>query len=130
MLKDSDATTVISVKDVEVARRFYEGTLGFEPAETAPGMIFYRSGASSILVYESQFAGTNQANAVAWSVADIDSIVQDLQARGVTFEHYDLPGLKLEGDLHVGEGFKGVWFKDADGNILHVNNGTEGGDRS
>jgi hypothetical protein len=39
----------------------------------------------------------------------------------VTFERYDLPGPTLEGDVHVAENFKAVWFKDPDGNILHVN---------
>jgi hypothetical protein len=40
----------------------------------------------------------------------------------VTFERYDdLPGLRLEGDVHVADGFKGAWFKDPDGNILHIN---------
>ena len=50
-----------------------------------------------------------------------DGLVEELRGRGVTFERYDLPGLRLEGDVHVAEGFKGVWFKDPDGNILHVN---------
>ena len=44
-----------------------------------------------------------------------------LRDRGVEFERYDLPGLTLEGDVYVADGFKAVWFKDPDGNILHVN---------
>lgn len=123
MLRDTDATTMLAVKDVEAARKFYEGTLELQPVSTQEdGMTLYKSGNSSILVYESEFAGTNQANAVAWSVQDFDSIVQDLQGKGVTFEHYHLPGLTLEGDVHEAEsGFKAVWFKDPDGNILHIN---------
>jgi hypothetical protein len=38
----------------------------------------------------------------------------------VTFEHYDMPGTKLEGDIHVGYGMKVAWFKDPDGNILNL----------
>jgi catechol-2,3-dioxygenase len=123
MLKDIDATAILAVKDVGVAKGFYEGVLGLEPTGgEQEGMIHYKSGSSSVLVYESEHAGTNQANALAWSVGeDFDAIVQDLRARGVTFEHYELPGLRLQGDVHVAENFKAVWFKDPDGNILHIN---------
>jgi catechol 2,3-dioxygenase-like lactoylglutathione lyase family enzyme len=123
MLRDIDSTAMIAVRDIEVAARFYEGTLGLEPAgEDQEGMILYKSGSSSILVYESAYAGTNQANALAWSVGEeFDAIVEGLRTRGVMFERYDLPGLTLEGDTHIGENFRGVWFKDPDGNILHIN---------
>jgi catechol 2,3-dioxygenase-like lactoylglutathione lyase family enzyme len=124
VLSDIDATAVLAVKDLGVARKFYEGTLGLEPTgtEEGAGLVWNRSGATSITVYESEFAGTNKANALAWSVGDqFDAIVDDLRGHGVTFEHYDLPGLALEGDVQVADGFKGVWFKDPDGNILHIN---------
>lgn len=123
MLRDIDATAMLAVKDLGVATAFYEGTLGLEPAGAAQeGMVLYKSGTSSIGVYESEYAGTSQANALAWSVGEeFDTIVEGLRAHGVTFERYDLPGLTLEGDVHVAEHFKAVWFKDPDGNILHVN---------
>jgi catechol 2,3-dioxygenase-like lactoylglutathione lyase family enzyme len=123
MLRDIDATALLAVKDVDVARKFYEGTLGLEPSGSDnEGMARYTSGTTPILLYESEFAGTNQANALAWTVGDeFESLVDELRARGVTFEHYDLPGLTLEGDVHVADDFKAVWFKDPDGNILHVN---------
>jgi catechol-2,3-dioxygenase len=123
MLKDIDATAILAVKDIGVAKDFYERVLGLEPAGSEhDGMILYKSGSSSVLVYESEHAGTNQANALAWSVGgDFDAIVEDLRTRGVIFEHYDLPGLRLQGDVHVAENFKAVWFKDPDGNILHIN---------
>ena len=123
MLKDIDATAILAVKDIGVAKDFYERVLGLEPSGgEEEGMTRYKSGSSSVLVYESEHAGTNQANALAWSVGeDFDAIVKDLRARGVTFEHYELPGLRLQGDVHVAENFKAVWFKDPDGNILHIN---------
>ena len=46
----------------------------------------------------------------------------ELKAKGVTFEHYDLPGLTREGDIHRADDFRVVWFKDPDGNILSVQN--------
>jgi catechol 2,3-dioxygenase-like lactoylglutathione lyase family enzyme len=123
MLNEIDATAMLAVKDVTTARPFYEGTLGFEPdASDEDGMVGYRSGRTPFMIYESSYAGTNQANALAWSVGEeFDTIFKELSTKGVTFEHYDLPGLTLDGDIHVADGFKGVWFKDPDGNILHIN---------
>ena len=122
MLHETDATAMLAVKDVAEARAFYEGTLGFEPVPDQDGMVIYRSGGTPIMIYESAYAGTNQANALAWSVdEDFDTIMKELSTKGVAFEHYDLPGLTLDGDVHVADGYKGVWFKDPDGNILHIN---------
>jgi len=73
-----------------------------------------------VLVYESQYAGTNQATVATWSVGDLEPIVEALRTRGVTFEHYDFHGLIRQGDNHVFDRLKTVWFKDPDGNILSI----------
>jgi hypothetical protein len=74
------------------------------------------------VVYQSQYAGTNRASSATWGVGDeLETIVQTLKAAGVSFEHYDLPGLRREGDIHLIRDFKGAWFRDPDGNILHIN---------
>ena len=83
------------------------------PAPKEGGVVTLRSGNSTIVVYESQFAGTNKATSATWGVGkEMDSIVQNLKEAGVAFEHYDTPGLKREGDIHVAGDFKAVWFKD------------------
>ena len=53
---------------------------------------------------------------------DVENIVRTLQAKGVMFEHYDLPETTRKGDIHVGGDIKVAWFKDPDGNILSVVN--------
>ena len=124
MLGDKDAAATIAVKDVNVAKRFYEGTLGLKPATTGaqePGVLVYKSGNSMVLVYRSQYAGTNKATAATWSVGDnIEGVVHALKAKGVVFEHYDFPGAKREGDVHLTGKTKAAWFKDPDGNILSL----------
>ena len=82
----------------------------------------FTSGQSLINVYRSQFAGTNKATALTWPVEDVEAEVRALKAKGVTFEHYDMPGLRLEGDIHVAGPMKVAWFKDPDGNILNIIN--------
>ena len=122
MLANSNATANLAVKDLAEARSFYKGTLGLTEVHNEGGeLIVYKCGDTSINVYRSQFAGTNKATAVTWMVGDeIDNIVKALKTKGVVFEHYDMPGLTLEGDIHVGYGMKVAWFKDPDGNILNL----------
>jgi len=51
-----------------------------------------RGGSSRILVYQSRYAGTNKATAATWVIEDgMERVVQALKAKGVTFEHYDMP---------------------------------------
>ncbi|MER8509123.1 VOC family protein [Mesorhizobium sp. M0199] len=122
MLANSNATANLAVKDLAKARAFYEGTLGLKEVHNEGGeLIAYKSGDTSINVYRSNFAGTNKATAVTWTVGDeLGKIVEALKSKGVAFEHYDMPGLTLEGDVHVGQGMKVAWFKDPDGNILNL----------
>jgi catechol 2,3-dioxygenase-like lactoylglutathione lyase family enzyme len=124
MLGTKDAAATLAVSDLERARDFYENTLGLTALEDIPGAILYKTGNSVVLVYPSEYAGTNRATAASWAVGeDFDAIVQDLKAKGVTFEHYDdLPDTTREGDVHMMGDFKGVWFKDPDGNILSLGN--------
>ena len=121
MLRDTDATAMVAVKDLGVASKFYEETLGLSRAGSEDGeVIVYESGDTTINVYKSRYAGTNKATALTWTVDDVDDVVRTLKDRGVKFEHYDLPDTKREGDVHVGGHMKVAWFKDPDGNILSV----------
>jgi catechol 2,3-dioxygenase-like lactoylglutathione lyase family enzyme len=126
-LGTKDAVATIAVKDLARAKQFYEGTLGLKPIGTnvPDGQVqVYRTGNSRLLVYRSEYAGTNQATSATWDIGeDLEDLVQALRARGVTFEHYDMPGGTRKGDVHIFGTFKAAWFKDPDGNILHVNNG-------
>jgi catechol 2,3-dioxygenase-like lactoylglutathione lyase family enzyme len=124
-LGGKDAAATLAVSDLQRARDFYENTLGLAPVQEPPGGILYKSGNSVVLVYPSEYAGTNQATAASWAIGDdFDAIVQDLKSKGVTFERYDLPDTTREGDVHVMGEFKAVWFKDPDGNILNLINQT------
>jgi catechol 2,3-dioxygenase-like lactoylglutathione lyase family enzyme len=122
MLSEKDCVATVAVKDLNTAKHFYEDTLGLKPvAHEGTEAITYQSGGAKLLVYRSQYASTNKATAVNWIVgADIERIVGDLKTKGVAFEHYDLPGLKRDGDIHYAGDFKTVWFKDPDGNILSL----------
>ena len=121
MLGKADATPMIAVTDLDRAKDFYENKLGLT-AEDEWGNegVTLKSGDTLVNVYRSEYAGTNKATALNFDVEDIGSEVADLKSKGVMFEHYDLPGLKQEGDIYTAEGMKTAWFKDPDGNILSL----------
>ena len=121
MLGKADATPMIAVTDLDRARRFYEQVLGLDAKEAMGGeVIEVRSGGTVMNVYRSEFAGTNKATAITFSVDDIEKEIDDLKKKGVFFEHYDMPGLEQRGDLYISDGIKTAWFKDPDGNILSL----------
>jgi catechol 2,3-dioxygenase-like lactoylglutathione lyase family enzyme len=124
MLGQRDAVANIAVKDLDKARVFYEEKLELKKMkEQGKEVIVFASGSTKINVYRSQFAGTNKATAVTWSVGDeIESLVRELKKRGVVFEHYDIPGATPVGDVYVMGEMKVAWFKDPEGNILNLIN--------
>jgi catechol 2,3-dioxygenase-like lactoylglutathione lyase family enzyme len=122
MLGNKDAAANIAVKNLKKAKKFYEDILGLTQID-AEGQeaIVYKSGNSTVIVYQSQYAGTNQATVMTWVVGeDMKRVVQQLKAKGVRFEHYDMPGVTREDDIHVAGDMKVAWFKDPDGNILNI----------
>jgi len=121
MLGKADATPMIAVKDIDRAKQFYSEMLGLKSQQEVDGEFFMlKSGDTTLNVYKSEFAGTNKATLLTFDVDDIDAEVRELKGKGISFEHYDLEGLKPEGDIYSGEGMKTAWFKDPDGNILSL----------
>lgn len=127
MLANHSAAINLAVRDVEVARSFYVEVLGLTlERQQGDFLLSFKSAETRLLVYKSEFAGTNKATALTWSVGDeFDALVTGLKAKGVTFEEY--PGITnavVDGDIPVSGGgnHKIAWFKDPDGNILSVIN--------
>jgi catechol 2,3-dioxygenase-like lactoylglutathione lyase family enzyme len=118
MLESAPARATIAVTDVERAKKFYGETLGLQALDERPDGVRYASGDGWFLVYPSQFAGTNQSTAMTFEVDDLEATMRDLRDRGVTFEEYDLPGLKTVNGIVESESERGAWFKDPDGNIV------------
>lgn len=122
MLKGKSSSAIVAVSDIERARTFYSDTLGLELVDEGMGVLGYKTGSTYLVVYPSEFAGTNKANAVVWDCgSDIEAIVAELEGKGVSFERYEMEGVENDGAIHRAGDFRMVWFKDPDGNILHLN---------
>jgi catechol 2,3-dioxygenase-like lactoylglutathione lyase family enzyme len=121
MLADHPAIATVAVKDLARAKPFYQDKLDLKFIEENPQVLTFEAGGQLLFVYQSSFAGTNQATAITWRLDDVDGAAADLKSRGVTFEHYDnVPELTLQGDLYKGHGMTVCWFKDPDGNVISL----------
>jgi predicted enzyme related to lactoylglutathione lyase len=120
MLANAPIRAYIPVSDVARARRFYEKTVGLKPKQDYAGGVIYECGGTEVFMYPTTNAGTSKASQAFWQVGDVEAEVAELKARGVVFEEYDLPGMKMVNSIATGGGAKTAWFKDTEGNILAV----------
>jgi len=120
MLSNTDAIATVAVKNLETAKKFYEGTLGLTKVMENEEVVAFKTGDSTLFVYRSQYAGTNKATGVTFVSEEVDELVRTLKGRGVSFAHYDLPRMTRQGDVHVAGQMKTAWFKDPDGNIFSL----------
>jgi catechol 2,3-dioxygenase-like lactoylglutathione lyase family enzyme len=123
MFADREVWAVVPASDIERAREFYRDKLGLEPKRDMRGALMYEAKGSKFLLYETQFAGTAQNTAMSWVTDDLEADMAELRSRGVTFEDYDLPGLKTENGVASDDDGRGAWFKDSEGNILALSEG-------
>ena len=123
MLSAHPAIAVLAVTDVERARAFYEGTLGFTPgADEVPEGVLYTTANGGFLVYPSSYAGTNKATAISFQIpgdAFADEVAT-LRAAGIELQTFDVPEGEWVDGVLTSESMKAAWFADPDGNILNV----------
>ena len=122
MLTDSPAFSGFAVPDVEVARRFYAGTLGLlvDVGEAMGGMLTLHLGSGAdVLVYGEPDHAPATCTVLNFPVADVERTVDELAARGVRFERYE--GLDQDDKgIARGQGPDIAWFTDPAGGILSV----------
>jgi catechol 2,3-dioxygenase-like lactoylglutathione lyase family enzyme len=123
MFNDLALHATIPAADHDRAKAWYSAKLGLTPVEEEPDGqgSWYETGGARFLLYQSGFAGTNQATAASFRVDDFDAAIAHLRASGVVLEAYDFEGFQtVDGVLTTPEGRRGAWFKDSEGNILAV----------
>ncbi len=124
MLRDAKGIVpTLPVTDLERSKKFYRDTLGLSEIkrEYADGGVDYggRGGPQLHLFPKPGITASGNTMAVFF-VDDLPATAKDLKRRGVTFEHFDAPGVTWEGDIAVMGKDKIAWFKDPDGHWLAV----------
>ncbi len=119
ILADAPVSAGLPAADIERAKAFYEGTVGLPLVQDLEGALMFACGNGTMFfVYPSEFAGTNKATAAGFQVDDIQAVMEELRGKGVTFEEYDMPGLKTVNGVATLGPSKSAWFTDTEGNIL------------
>ena len=123
MFKETKAFSSFSVDDLERAKQFYGGTLGLDVVERDEGLELHIADSTPVFVYPSSNYTAPKHTVLNFPVDDIEAAVDELVARGVTIEQYDMPSLKTDkrGIFRGDEGPRAIaWFKDPAGHVLSV----------
>jgi catechol 2,3-dioxygenase-like lactoylglutathione lyase family enzyme len=120
MLADMNMMGFVLTKDYDMARAFYEGNLGFEFVSLDKFALVVQAGKSLIRIVKVPTFTPLQSTVLGWEVGDIETIVDWLTKRSVTFEKYPFVQDKERGIWSTPDGSKVAWFKDPDGNVLSV----------
>jgi catechol 2,3-dioxygenase-like lactoylglutathione lyase family enzyme len=123
MLSDFAPVPTLAVSDLQRAREFYEGVLGFASVGDVADGVMYPSGNGKFLVYPSAYAGTNKATAMSLqlSAEAFDAEVAALREKGVTFDEFEMDPITWDnGVATMPDGSRAAWFSDPDGNILNI----------
>jgi catechol 2,3-dioxygenase-like lactoylglutathione lyase family enzyme len=123
MLADTKAYSGFAVDDLQKAREFYGETLGLRTSlldEEHGLMSLDLAGDRATLVYEKADLEPANYTILNFSVDDIDRAVDELSARGVSFERYEGFEQDEKGISRGGGGPQIAWFKDPAGNVLAV----------
>lgn len=123
MFKDTKAFSSFSVDDLGKAKQFYGETLGLDVVETPEGLELHIAGSTPVFVYPSSTYTAPKHTVLNFPVEDIEAAVDELAARGVRMEQYDLPDIKTDekGIYRRESGPVAVaWFKDPADHVLSV----------
>ncbi len=125
MVTTTDVFSGMSTNDISAAIAFYRDTLGFEVVESNNGLEIH-AGNHAVFVYPKPNHEPASYTALYLDVPDIDAAVDELVAKGVTFERYEGMHQDYKGIARgksAGQGPDIAWFLDPAGNILAVLNG-------
>ena len=126
MLDDSKPFSSFSIDDVAKAKKFYGDVLGLTVKEQGSmGLELNLNGGMRVFLYPKPNHEPATFTVLNFVVDDLEKTVDDLAAKGVTFEHYDEDMLKTDkkGIAHSGSPEQSpdiAWFKDPAGNTLAV----------
>ena len=121
MFKEAKSFSSFSVNDLPRAKQFYGQTLGLDISETPEGLEL-NTDDNTVFLYPKPNHTPASFTVLNFAVDDIEEAVAELNALGVSLEHYDLPDIKTD-QRGIARGPKGpmiAWFKDPAGNILSV----------
>ena len=124
-MDNAEVYPMIPIQDLERAKKFYTEILSLTMLdESMPGLLLLKAKKEGKVMLFQRAPTKADHTVAAFVVDDIEKTVEELKAKGVTFEQYDMgKGYKTDehGIMTMGP-TKAAWFKDTEGNILGLNN--------
>ena len=120
MLADAAFIGFIPVRDLVIARAFYEGTLGLRVVDDTPFALVLDAGGTMLRVTPAPEPTARPFTIAGWQVPDIGAAVRALADRGVQFTRYDGMAQDELGIWTTPGGDRVAWFSDPDGNTLSL----------
>ncbi|WP_104179313.1 VOC family protein [Arthrobacter sp. B0490] len=113
-------TTILPVRDLDRATDFYANTLGLyaDKASHEGSFFFSEDGHNGIELLLKPDSNPSSNTELSFEVEDIAAEMASLERNGVTFEDYDLPGLRTVNHIAEDDRMRAAWFTDTEGNIL------------
>jgi catechol 2,3-dioxygenase-like lactoylglutathione lyase family enzyme len=119
MFGNTKAFSGFSVDDIPAAKKFYGETLGLNVVEEHGMLGLQIAGGAQVMIYPKENHVPATFTILNFPVDDIDKAVDELSARGVTFERYDGFNQDEKG-VARDQGPYIAWFKDPAANVLSV----------
>jgi predicted enzyme related to lactoylglutathione lyase len=122
MLENSKAYSGFAADDIDKALDFYGDTLGLKTSVLDEGDLIQidLAGDRPTLVYRKPDFAPATYTILNFPVDDVEKAVEELSAKGVTFERYDGFEQDEKGIDRSGPAGGIAWFRDPAGNILAV----------
>jgi len=121
MLGSCKVTTILPVVDPERARDFYSRVLGLRDlGPSGDGKYLFETSGGLLALLRKPEPTKADHTALSFEVPNAGDAVEQLSARGVVFDDYDLPGLRTVNKVCILGSEKAAWFRDTEGNILCI----------
>lgn len=123
MLQPTKTFSSFSTNDIDASRKFYGEVLNLEVEEFKEMGILnvHLTNGGDVMIYPKDDHSPATFTVLNFVVEDINTVVDELTEKGVTFEQYTDEYIKTnEKGISESENTAIAWFKDPAGNILSV----------
>ena len=124
MLAEAKLTAFIPTRDADLARAFYETTLGLEFLQDNGFALIMDSNGTAIRITRVPEFTPFPFTLLGWEIPDVEAKVAELEEKGVQFLRFSQINQDRAGIWTAPSGARVAWFKDPDGNILSVSQHT------
>lgn len=120
MLSNSKLQSIIWTSQIDLAKKFYQETLGLSFKSESDGALVFDVGGADLRVSPLPSTKPTEHTVLGFSVPDVISVVAILANQGIVFERFDGFPHEPNGILTSPDGSKVAWLRDPDGNLLSI----------